>query len=219
MTENGAPRIDRSYPVTPETRTAILECIDRGLGRNATARELGIPGAYVSEVAKSIGHSWLGTPASEHAREVRMAEIRENRAAVEALLWQEARQALEDMHAPTELVHFDSGAQATEHADGRTAGFVTHLLAEPTIGDRRNLSVVAGVMIQRASDLAKATAESAENVGGGIVDDLADGLSALGEILRSKGVNPTEPPAEQFDVEAAIAAVEADPDRASGDDL
>lgn len=215
MTDDRTGRIqtDRTYPVTPETRDKILDGIGRNLGRNAIAREIGIPGAYVTEVAKSIGHTWHGSPIAAAAMEARTARIRETRARVEEKLWAQAEKALDDMEAPTEIIQFEPGFE------GDAGEFRTHLIPEPSFGDRRNLATVAGIMVQRGSELAKYTSESPESVGGGIVDNLAAGLHGLAELLRDGKVNPTEPPSEDIDVEADIAEILADPNRPDGDAL
>lgn len=54
-------------PLTPEQRAAVADDIRAGIGRNATARKHRISAGSVSNIAKSIGHTFTHTPSTATA--------------------------------------------------------------------------------------------------------------------------------------------------------
>lgn len=190
----------RAYPVTPQVRESILAGIRAGKGRNEIARELQIAGAYVTGVAKDIGHSWVEAAINAEGRQARLERLAAARERIEEALLAEAEQSLEDMHAPAELHHYQA---RTEHDSG---GWRSLTLPEPSFQDRRALMTVVGIGVQRATELGRATTAGANvDSGAGILDRLADVADALGPLLRAQGVDPTELPSEATTAEDMLA--------------
>lgn len=194
-------------PITPETRSRIVELIEAGgMGRNAIAREAGVSGGMVTKIARQIGHEfdWKDIEVMVEARKIQTAEIR-SALAQAALL--EAVQTLGDMRAPALRVDF---SPATEHRD---AEYHEHVSDEPTFSDRRNLATIFGILVSRAADLSRATAAAGDDEVISYIDGLKDALNAV-EARIQGSPDPTEEPTmrsrEQMlaDLEADVATPE-----------
>lgn len=162
-----------------------------GWTRNAIARELEIGAATVSRIADAEGHTFdrSATAAALQAKSIDVAAKR-TELAKRAVL--EAERILDDMRAPTEYLHWQPETEDV------SAKFVTHVLDEPTIADKRNLATTFGILVDKVGILTRAE-------GGGITPEegisVVRGLEAIfgraGDALEAAGVDPTRVPTEE----------------------
>lgn len=170
--------------VSPETRARVIELFAEGMGRNAIAREVGISGGSVTTIARDVDHVFerRDTELAVRARQIDLAAAR---AELAQMLIVRAREALEDMDAPVESGHWSS---STEHT---SASYDSVVLDEPTIADRQRLITIAGIGIQRAADLTRASDGGGVEEGISVVMALSDMLKSVAESAL-KDVDPTK---------------------------
>jgi len=170
-------------PVDPETRAHIVALMRAGMGRNAIAREVGLAGSTITTIARAEGHTFERTD-SEVAVRARQIDMAKERQELAQMFLLRAREALEDMDAPTELGHWSS---AGEHGG---AQYDTVILDAPTVADRRNLMTIAGIAIQRAADLTRASDGGGVEDGISIITSLANALNSVADAALTN-VDPT----------------------------
>lgn len=177
----------RGVSVNPETRQRIAELCAQGMTRNAIAREVQLAGGTVSRIAAEIGHTFdrTETRAAVEARQVDLAAERVKLAEAAAL---QAWQALDDMNAPTLLVHFEAGT------DNRAGGFREHLLDRPQITDQRNLATVFGIMVSKVAELSRPLGGSTSAESLSVLERVGDSIANAARALLDEGVDPTVEP-------------------------
>jgi hypothetical protein len=191
-------------PIKPETRERAIELMTREIepmGRNAIARELGISGPTVGNIAREIGHvfDWAATEAATAARRVQADKIREN---IANLMLLEAHNALQRLHEPAVMVHFEPGRTRTDYdEEGRIRSTVTepgefreHVLDEPTYSDQRNLMTIAGIAVTKAAEVSRPQPGQGAEQGVAVLTRFAEGLEIVAAKLRADGVDPTAIP-------------------------
>lgn len=181
-------------PVTDETRARVAELHGQGLGRNAIARELDLPAATVSGIARTLGLEFdrSSTALALRARQLDLAAERQQ---VKAMLLVRARDALEAMDAPALVYSFG----------GKDNTYAERLLDAPPVGDQRNLMTIAGIALTRYADLDRVDAgatTTAEAVG--MVDRMHAALTVAVEALAERGdlPDPTATPGQVDDDQA-----------------
>lgn len=201
----------RGEPVKPETRARAIELMKAGVGRNAIARELEISGGSVTRIARDAGHEfdWAQTEIATRAANIQNDELRSRLAKV-ALL--RAIDAAEAMDSPHTLVHYQP---KTKREPG---GWKTHILDEPTPSDKRNYATIFGIMVSKASELARQSAAAGDAGAISIIEGLSSSLAAVADRLRDDAESdPTAPPSVDSR-EALIAQYAADVEQETGAD-
>jgi len=189
---SSTPKASRApRPVNDETRALVAAAHARGLGRNAIAREVGVPAATVSSICKAAGLSFdrEQTALALRARQIDLAAERQ---AVKSMLMVRARDALEAMDAPALVYSFG----------GRDNTYSERLLDAPPVGDQRNLMTIAGIALTRYADLdrvdngATGTAEAV-----GMLDRLSSALTVAVDSMTAAGdlPDPTRTPDQADD--------------------
>lgn len=181
----------RGRPVDDETRARAVELMHEGWGRNRIARELGVSGAVVTGIADAAGHvfDWRQTEVATAAAKIENAELRERLAKV-ALL--QALEAIDRIHSPHEVVHFQP---TTEH---QTGGWKRLTLDEPTPSDQRNYATIFGIMVSKAAELSKSNAAAGDAGTLSFVETLAASLQAAVDSTRAG--DETDPTVEPTNV-------------------
>lgn len=196
------PRATRSpRPVDDETRALVAEAHSRGLGRNAIARELGVPAATVSAICHAAGLSF-DREQTALALRARQIDLAAERATIKAMLLLRARDALEAIDAPALVYSFG----------GKDNTYAERLLDAPPVTDQRNLMTIAGIALTRYADLdrvdtgATGTAEAV-----GMVDRMHAALTVAVEALHDRGdlPDPTRTP-DQIDDDEQPETEQAD---------
>jgi hypothetical protein len=199
-----SPKNPSRRPIDAETRGRAIELMTREiepLGRNAIAKELGIAGSTVGSIARDIGHEfdWSVTEAAVAARRVQSSQIREN---IANLMLLEAHRALQQLHEPAVMVHFEPGRSRTDYDEqGRIQTVVTepgefreHILDEPTFSDQRNLMTIAGIAVTKAAEVSRPQPGQGAEQGASIIMQLFGELESVVGVLLESGVDPTVPP-------------------------
>jgi len=205
-------------PVTPETRARVLALFAERMGRNAIAREVGLPATRITTIAREVGHEFdrKDSELAVRARSIDLAVIRGDLAKA-ALV--KAWDALEQIEAPAIMVQFETGHHYPETIDGITeqkwqpGGWREHTLDAPTFSDQRNLATIFGIMVSRANDLTRTVDAN------GSAESLAyvDGMKAALEVVQAHhlknepGTDPTEEPTN-VSRESMLAELEGDTD-------
>lgn len=166
-------RARRPRPVTDQTRADVERLFREGLGRNAIARELEISAGSVTKIAASMG---LGFDRTQSALAVaaRQVDLAVMRAELEKKLLIRADEALERMDQPYLLGSFG----------GKDNVWNETLLDEAPVEVQRNLITIAGIAVQRASELGRRTTAGEQL---GVAESLADSIDgALLEWARQQ---------------------------------
>lgn len=174
----------RGRPVdTAKRNRAITLMTVKNLPRNQIARQLGLAGATVTDIARQIGHEFnrKDTALAVAARQV---DLKAERTELAQMAAARAREALEDMDAPHEVTEFSADA----------GEFVTHLRNQPSITDRQRLAYTATMLLRTATQLDRSEEGAGVRAGVAVVDGLAAGFGALAAALREEGHDPTALP-------------------------
>lgn len=186
----------RGRPVEPEARARTLELFaetdaeGQPLGRNEIARRLLAEGhelsaATVTAIAKEERHVF-DRSATYLAVQARTIDLQKIRTELAGMFLIRAHEALVDLDAPTELVHFSAGT------DQRSPSFERTVLDAPTIADRRNLMATAGIAVQRSAELSRAESGHGVPEGRSVLAGLAADLQRVADALDD--VDPTAVP-------------------------
>lgn len=180
-------------PVTDETRARVAELHAQGLGRNAIARELDIPAATVTGIARTLGLEF-DRSATALAVRARQIDLAAERTTVKAMLLVRARDALEAMDAPSLVYSFG----------GKDNTYAERLLDAPPVADQRNLMTIAGIALTRYADLDRVDTGASNTADAvGMVDRMHAALTVAVEALAERGdlPDPTATP-DQADAPA-----------------
>lgn len=179
-------------PITPETHARAIELMQAGvLGRNAIARELGVSGAAITNIAQEIGHEfdWRMTELATRALRVSTAELRETLAKM-ALI--KAMDAAEQMTAPHTMIQWQASTPT------QTGGWQEYVLDQPTPSDQRNYATIFGIMVTKAAELTRASSAAGDAGTISFVEDLANMLKRAAAAERGESAeqddDPTVPP-------------------------
>lgn len=129
-------------PIDAQKRAHVVELIRGGMGRNEVARESGVSVASVTKIAGEEGLSFDRT-ASMAATAARKADNAKTRAELTGLLYQRAREFLDQIGQPHTVFAFG----------GKDNVYNERTLDRPPTGDIRNLMTSTGIAVQRAAEL------------------------------------------------------------------
>ena len=105
-------------PLTDDERAAIVDLLGEGLSCSAIAKQTGRSTSTVSNIARSVGHSF-GQSNLARAREARSAFCAERRASIASRLTVEAELLLDDLHG--EYLVFSFGGKDNSYEEHRLA--------------------------------------------------------------------------------------------------
>lgn len=172
------------------------------MGRNQIARTVGVSTMTVGRYCADAGISfdWGSTELAVRARRVQIAEMQQE-LAMAALI--RAGEALDEMDAPTDIVHFSAGS---EH---REPGFYTHTMDGPTFADRRNAATTFGILVQRAAELLRTNPGSPAAGAKAVIGELGEALRIVAASLPDDTDPTVEPVTQSRDAMIAALEVEA----------
>lgn len=132
-----------SRPVTPDERARIIATLHETGNVRETARQVGRDPATVSRIATAEGIDTQRCRTKE-ATEARQADTDLRRVELRAALIEDAHRLRAQLWAPAVIHHWYQG----EHFE--------HQIDEATTGDKRNLAIALGIVVDKAEALAKA---------------------------------------------------------------
>lgn len=160
-------------PIEPERRQAIADAVQAGqLSRNAIARQHGVTGATVGNIARE--HDI--TPAfdrtlTKQASAARAADMAEARSRLRARLLAKAEDLLDQMDDPHLVYSF--GGKDNEYNE--------HTLERAPTGDLRNLMTAAAIALDKHVVLDKHDSDDGHEDAKSMLLGVAEGLRAVYE--------------------------------------
>lgn len=165
----------RPRPVDDEMRSEVARLHGLGYTRNEIAREVGCAGSTVGLIAAAHEPPLLFDRAlTALAVEAHRIDMAVKRADLQRKLLVRADEALEAMDQPALVFSFG----------GKDNDYNERVLDAPTTADQRNLMTIAGIALQRESDLRRVDTTSGVEEGVSLLDSLSTGLAAAADRLR-----------------------------------
>lgn len=171
----------RPRPVTDEMRAEVAVLHGEGFSRNEIARRLDCSATTVTNIARAhVPPLEFDRAMTALAVEAHRIDLAATRAELQRKLLVRAGEALEAMDQPALVFSFG----------GKDNDYNERVIDAPTTADQRNLMTIAGIALQRESDLRRVDTTSGVEEGVSLLDSLSTGLAAAADALRgnSSGV-------------------------------